>query len=113
MNDYFASVFTKETSDTLPTLPESVYPTISDISVTYNGVVNLLKNIKEHKAHGPDKIPNHLLKECATDIAHSLVLPFQASIKQSKVPSEWKHALISPIFKKVTGLYHQTIDLSP
>ena len=100
LNDYFASVFTKETSDTLPTLPESVYPTISDISVTYNGVVNLLKNIKEYKAHGPDKIPNRLLKECATEIAHPLVLLFQASIKQSKVPSEWKHALVSPIFKK-------------
>ena len=98
LNDYFASVFTKETSDTLPTLPESVYPTISDISVTYNGVVNLLKNIKEHKAHGPDKIPNRLLKECATEIAHPLVLLFQASIKQSKVPSEWKHALVSPTY---------------
>ena len=99
LNDYFASVFTKDTSDTLPSLPNSPYPAISDISVTFNGVVNLLKNIKEHKAHGPDKIPNRLLKECATEIAPSLVLLFQASIKQSKVPSEWKHALVSPIFK--------------
>ena len=69
--------------------------------------MNLLKNIKEHEAHGPDKIPNHpdkipnhLLKECAVEIAPSLVLLFQTSIKQSKVPFEWKHALISPIFKK-------------
>ena len=62
--------------------------------------MNLLKNIEEHKAHGPDKIPNRLLKECAVEIAPSLVLLFQTSIKQSKVPSEWKHALVSRIFKK-------------
>ena len=51
------------------------------IGIVYTG-------IKEHKAYGPDKIPNCLLKECATEIAPSLVLLFQASIKQSKVPSE-------------------------
>jgi len=100
LNDYFTSVFNKDTTDVLPNLPDSPYPTISDISVTLNGVVNLLKNIKEHKVFGPDKIPNRLLKECATEIAPSLVLLFQASIKQSKVPSEWKHALVSPIYKK-------------
>jgi len=49
---------------------------------------------------GCNKIPNRLLKECAVEIAPSLVLLFQTSIKQSKVPFEWKHALISPIFKK-------------
>ena len=38
LNDYFASVFIKETSNMLP---ESLYPIIS---VIYNGVVNLLKN---------------------------------------------------------------------
>ena len=97
----------------LPVLPDSPYPIISDISITHNGVVNLLKNIKVHKAHGPDKIPNRLLKECATEIAPSLVLLFQASIKQSKVPSEWKHALVSPIFMKGDKPYHLTTDLSP
>jgi len=84
----------------LPNSPDSPYPTISDISVTLNGVVNLLKNIKEHKTFVPDKIPNRFLKECSTEIVPSLVLLFQASIKQSKVPSEWKHALVSPIFKR-------------
>ena len=88
MNAYFASVFTKDTFKTVPNLPDSPYPTISNISVTFNGLANLLKNIKEYKAHGPDKIPNRLLKECVTEIAPSLVLLFQVSIKQSKVPSE-------------------------
>ena len=43
-------------------LSDSPYPAISDILVTLNRVVKLLINIKEHKAYGPDKIPNNFLK---------------------------------------------------
>jgi len=46
LNDYFASIFTKDNADILPNLPDSLYPTISDISVTLNGVVNFLKSTK-------------------------------------------------------------------
>ena len=41
-----------------------------------------------------------MLKECAVEIAPSLTLLFQASINQSVVPTEWKHALVTPVFKK-------------
>ena len=37
LNDYFASVFTEDASIDLPVLPDSPYPTFSDISVTHNG----------------------------------------------------------------------------
>ena len=41
LNKYFASVFTEDTSDSLPELSDSSYgpyPDISSISVTLNGV---------------------------------------------------------------------------
>ena len=44
--------------------------------------------------------PNCLLKECADEIVPALTLLFQASINQSGVPTEWKHALVTPVFKK-------------
>ena len=78
----------------------SLFPDIPAISVTLNGVIKLLQNLKPYKASGPDKIPTRLLKECAKEIAPSLVLLFQASLKQSIVPTEWKHAFVTPIFKK-------------
>ena len=55
----------------------------------------ILKDLKQYKAPENDLILNHLLKE----IVPVLTLLFQTSIKQSKVPSKWKHAHISPIFK--------------
>ena len=42
----------------------SLFPDIPAISVTLNGVIKLLQNLKPYKASGPDKIPTRLLKEC-------------------------------------------------
>ena len=101
LNEYFASVFTVDDSVHIPMSPGS-YPDISAIEVTLKGVIKLLQDLKPYKANGPDKIPTRLLKECAKEIAPSLVLLYQASLKQSIVPTEWKHALVTPIviFKK-------------
>ena len=41
----------------------------SRISVTLNGFINLLQNLKEFKEYGPDRIPNRLLKERANEIS--------------------------------------------
>ena len=47
-------------------------------------------------------------------IAPSLVLLYQASIKQSIAPTKWKHALVTPIFKKKMIVHwHQTTDQYP
>ena len=100
LNQYFASVFTVDDSLSTAMSPTSLFPDIPAISVTLNGVIKLLQNLKPYKASGPDKIPTRLLKECAKEIAPSLVLLFQASLKQSIVPTEWKHAFMTPIFKK-------------
>jgi len=60
--------------------------------VDANGVLKLLNELDVSKATGPDKIPAHLLKLCSMELAPLLI--FQASIQQSRVPSDWK------IFKK-------------
>ena len=100
LNQYFVSVFTVDDSPNTPMSSTSLFPDIPAISVTLKGVIKLLQNLKPYKASGPDKIPTCLLKECAKEIAPSLILLFQASLKQSIVPTEWKHAFVTPIFKK-------------
>ena len=47
----------------------------SELSVKYNtkGVLKLLKDIKPHKATGPDNIPGRLLKEAAEELAPGLL----------------------------------------
>ena len=84
----------------LPDLGPSQYPCMEDITVSCKGVVKLLKNLKPHKAAGPDDIPLMLLKEAADEIAPAITLLFQASLNQGNTPSTWRKALVVPIFKK-------------
>ena len=73
---------------------------MEDITVSCKGVVKLLKNLKLHKAAGPDDIPLMLLKEAADKIAPAITLLFQASLNQGNTPSTRRKALVVPIFKK-------------
>ena len=73
---------------------------MEDITVSCKGVVKLLKNLKPHKAAGPDDIPLMLLREAADEIAPAITLLFQASLNQGNTPSTWRKALVVPIFKK-------------
>ena len=59
-----------------------------------------MKGLNPHKATGPDSIPGRLLKETANEITPALTFIFQASINQSKISSDWKTAIVAPVFKK-------------
>jgi hypothetical protein len=73
---------------------------MNDIYITENGVIKLLKDLNPHKASGPDQIPTRLLKLCASELAPAIVRVFQTSLDSGTVPSDWKEALITPLFKK-------------
>ena len=78
LNKQFQSVFTKDDpKEKLPTLPQSNYPSISDIIINIEGIEKLLKNININKASGPDNIPNWILKNCAYEIAPCIASIFQ------------------------------------
>ena len=67
---------------------ESPYPSMSDITITLDGVFHLLQNLKTHKACGPDGILIQLLKETAEEVAPILSLIFRASLKQTRKNSK-------------------------
>ncbi len=60
----------------------------------------LLKDIKPGKAAGPDGIHGMVLKNCANTLAHPLSIMFNVSYRTGCIPSEWKLALVVPVFKK-------------
>jgi hypothetical protein len=76
------------------------YSSVPDIIVHQAGVYKLLHNTHQYKAIGPDTIPGKLLKELASEISPILTTIYNASIKQGKIPSQWKDALITPLLKK-------------
>ena len=67
MGDQFCSVFTKEDTSCLSDLGPSHTPREPSIKVSTKGVLKLLKEIKPHKATGPDNIPGRVLKEGAEE----------------------------------------------
>jgi hypothetical protein len=99
LNDQFVSVFSKE-DETIPDLGHSNHPTLPPITVECSGVRKLLRDINPHKASGPDKISSQFLKESADELAPALTHIFQQSINQGRIPSDWRNALITPLFKK-------------
>jgi len=100
LNNYFTSVFTPHSLESLTVTHDSPFPDIPTVSVDANGVLKLLNELDVSKTNGLDKIPAHLLKLCNIELAPMLTFIFQVSIQQSRVPSDWKKANIVPIFKK-------------
>ena len=58
-----------------------------------------LKRLKRNKATGTDDLPANLLKYSAFEISSPLCFVINLSLKTAKVPTEFKHALITPIHK--------------
>ena len=59
--------------------------------------------MKDNKSPGVDGIPPKLLKEIVEQFSTSLAKLFNLSlelVEEGKVPSEWKEANITPLFKK-------------
>ena len=76
------------------------HPAMPPITITVQGVDKLLTGLNPNKAQGPDEISPRLLKELHTEIAPILTIIFQRSLDTGIVPKDWKHAIITPAFKK-------------
>ena len=97
---HFASVFTKDSGHSVPSLDPSPYPDLLPFEVTVGEADVLLGELDSFKATGPDGIPPKLLKELAHVLAPSLALLYNASLKQGCLPCDWKTASVTPLFKK-------------
>ncbi|CAC5360712.1 unnamed protein product [Mytilus coruscus] len=94
------SVFTKEPDGEVP-LPNQV-PVINKMSkqkIKEEVVLKHLSALKIDKSPGMDKLHPRLLKEIAESIAKPLCIIFNQSLESKSVPTDWKNALISAIFK--------------
>ena len=107
-NPFFFSVFNPISSgptvlQARETFPARAQPdpnfSIDDV-VTIDKVFAKLKNLNSDKSSGVDRVATHPLKMCAETLAGPLTLIFKKSIESSTLPTEWKEANVSPIFKR-------------
>ena len=101
LNDFFAEqTVLNEINASLPAdSPQPPYG-LDSLSTTPQEVEMILKSLKLGKAAGPDSINNRILKELAFPLSFPLCDLFNFSLSSGKVPSIWKEANVTPIFKK-------------
>jgi hypothetical protein len=100
LNKQFQSAFTSEANTNIPDKGPSTHPTMEPIKISRDGVYKLIKNINPSKATGPDTIAGRVLKENIDICTDILTLLFTKSLETGKVPSDWKHANVTPVLKK-------------
>ena len=101
LSTFFQSVFTDEPAGQLPHLerPE-ITQQLLDAPVEESTVLKLLKQLDTTKTPGPDGIHPVVLRELSDVIAAPLQIIFNTSLQTGQLPSVWKQANISAIFKK-------------
>ena len=68
--------------------------------VTPEMIAKKIKKMKDYKSPGVDGIPPKQQKEIVEQISTPLAKVFNLSLEEGIVPSEWKEANITPLFKK-------------
>ena len=115
LNNFFSSVFTKETGE-LPPFDVQVDNDICDVIVNVQKVRELLKSVNTSKSTGPDEIHPRFLKELADHLAYPITILFNNSLSEGSLPPIWKSANVSCIFKsgdKKSASNYRPISITP
>ena len=102
LQEFFESVFVKEGDLSIPEFPDKLVggAPICNIEFTYADILTELQDLKEDKSTGLDGIGAYVLKHCAHQLVQPLKIIFTKSMNERTLPSDWKKARITPIFKK-------------
>ncbi len=98
MNESFKSVFTLEENFEEPNF-EVQQQGISNIVVQKQKINNLLEKLDVRKAMGPDGVSAWTLRECREQLVEPIWYVINSSLKEGRVPKQWKRANIVPIYK--------------
>ena len=102
LNKYFSSVFTVENLTDMPVpdpLPADISP-IEDIELDLADIKKRILKLNTSKSAGPDKIHSKILFETIDQVAPLLLIIFSKSLEEGQLPTQWKEANVTPIFKK-------------
>ena len=98
-NVYFVTVFTQSIPDA-PVAQAADGPVSNNISFTPGVVYKALKKPKWTLSAGPDAIPSVFWASVAAALALPVSILFTSSYIFSKLPYDWKNAIVRPIYRK-------------
>ena len=99
LNEQFKSAFTFETNTVISDKGPPTHPIVDNIDINREGIYKLIKNINPKKATRPDNITGIVIKENINTCTDIFTLFFTKSIHTGKVPHDWNHANVTPVFK--------------
>ena len=111
LSNHFQQIFTSEDLSSIPCIGCSNIPAMESVSFNREGIINLLRNLDNKKANGPDKLPTTLLMRTAFEIADVVTFLFSQSYETGQLPKDWRNALVVPVFKK--GEKHDQCNYIP
>ncbi|KAJ0180561.1 hypothetical protein K1T71_003965 [Dendrolimus kikuchii] len=103
--NFFASVYERSQYDgnpeNLETMPINTNCdlALSELLITKKQIVTELKALDITKGPGPDGLPPFFLKNTAETVAVPLLILYNRSLMEGIVPSNWKMANITPVYK--------------
>lgn len=100
LGEFFSSVFTDEPQGAVPELQVRPVPPFSTMVINREDIRKTLKKVKRNKSPGPDGLHPRVILEVADVLVEPLWIIFNNSLEKHQVPSEWKLANITAIFKK-------------
>ena len=101
-NEYFSSVFRPSTNNTLPELNtlNTNEPTLDSITITTYDVMSILRRLPASPSVDGDQLSYFILKQASFYLVPFLTEIFNLSLKQSRIPDNWRTAIVTPIYKK-------------
>ena len=72
---------------------------VRDVLLNEHALKEIMLNLRESSAPGPDGIPASLLKRCAASLAQPLTRLWRASYESAYVPERLKEGTVTPIYK--------------
>ena len=102
LNEFFGSVFTIEDTSNIPVLRQETSVKLENVVFTRNIIREKINKLKTNSAPGPDGISAHLLQNAREELIEPLKILFEKTFSSGIVPHDWRHAIVTPIFKKGT-----------
>ena len=101
LNDFFCSVGVVDDglSPVFADRSCSAGSALTLVTFTPQSVYKQLRSLKTNTAAGPDRLSPALLKELAFVISSPLAKIFNLSMSTGELPSIWKRATVTPVFK--------------
>jgi len=101
LNDHFISVGRPD-DGVCPNLTDSTpcQGIMSDVKFDALNVFKQINKLKINSSPGPDNIPFVLLKHLKQGLCHPLAIMYECIFKFGQLPTEWKYAIVKPLFKK-------------